>query len=145
MKTSDSHFVYKLSVIRKLAFSFLEEEMEKAGVKDLPPSFGDILYIVHTKGPVSVKDIAAQSYKDKSTVSTIIHQLETKGYVQKEPDPSDGRKVRVSLTSQAEKHMESMARISSGLKERLFQDMSREERDILFLLMDKIEGNLKRS
>ncbi|VVS91360.1 transcriptional regulator marr-type conserved site [Desulfoluna spongiiphila] len=145
MNMSDSHFVYKLSVIRKLAFSFLEEEMARAGVKDLPPSFGDILYIVHTKGPVAVKDIAAHSYKDKSTVSTIIHQLEKKGYVQKEPDPDDGRKVRVTLTETAATHMESMARISAGLKEKLFQDMSREERDILFLLMDKIERNLKRS
>lgn len=143
MKINNKNFLYKLSGIRKSAFSFLETEMGKSGINDVPPSFGDVLYIIHSLGAGYVKDIVERSYKDKSTISNIINQLENKGYVEKVPDAKDGRRVTVKLTKQAENYIEEMAVISENLQKKLFNDMSDEEQDIMFLLLNKVEQNLK--
>ena len=142
MKTDSKNFLYKLSSLRKSAFSFLEEEMSKSGITDVPPSFGDILYIIHNKGAGYVKDIVESSYKDKSTISNIINQLEKKGYVDKIPDADDGRRVKVRLTDQARKYIDEMADISARLQNKLFENMSDEEQEIMFLLINKVEKNL---
>jgi len=142
MKTNNTNLLYKLSSIRQSAFSFLESEMAKAGITDVPPSFGDILYLIHTQGGAYIKDIADQSYKDKSTVSNIINQLEKKGYVEKRPDPKDGRRVKVHLTQGSEEHIDAMSDISVTFRAKLFENMSNEEQGILFLLLDKIGKNV---
>jgi len=143
MKTNNTNLLYKLSSIRQSAFSFLESEMAKAGITDVPPSFGDILYLIHTQGGAYIKDIADQSYKDKSTVSNIINQLEKKGYVEKLADPEDGRRVKVRLTKQSENYIDAMSGISQNFRKKLFDNMSSEEQEILFLLLNKVEKNLK--
>lgn len=143
MKINNKNFLYKLSGIRKSAFSYLEAEMAKDGINDLPPSFGDVLYVIHSLGSGYVKDIVERTYKDKSTISNIINQLENKGYVEKMPDANDGRRVKVKLTEQAKNYIDEMAIISENLQKRLFNEMSSEEQDILFLLLNKVEKNLK--
>jgi len=117
--------------------------MAKAGIKDVPPSFGDVLYVIHNQGEGYIKDIADQSYKDKSTVSNIINQLEKKGYVEKLADPEDGRRVKVRLTKQSEKYIDAMSVISQKFRKKLFNNMSSEEQEILFLLLNKVGKNLK--
>jgi len=117
--------------------------MKKAGIKDIPPSYGEILYLIHNQGAGYVKDIVDQSNKDKSTVSSIINQLEKKGYVQKRRDPEDGRRVMVCLTPLSEIYIDAMFEISMDLRGKLFRDMSEEEQTILFLLLNKVEKNLK--
>lgn len=143
MKTNNTNFLYKLSSIRQSSFAFLESEMIKAGITDVPPSFGDILYAIHSQGTGYVKDIVAQTYKDKSTVSNIINQLEKKGYVEKVPDPEDGRRVKVKITGKARKYVDAMSDISERFRRKLFNTMSREEQEILFLLLNKVERNIK--
>lgn len=143
MNINQKNFLYKLSGIRKLAFSFLEDEMCKTGIKDVPPSFGDILYIIHSLGAGYVKDIVERSYKDKSTISNIINQLVNKGYVEKVQDENDARRVKVKLSKAAKTYVEEMSKISDNLQIRLFGNMSKEEMEILFLLLNKVEKNLK--
>lgn len=143
MKINNKNFLYKLSGIRKIAFSFLESEMAKCGIKDVSPSFGDILYIIKSLEEGYVKEIVDRSFKDKSTISNIINQLESKGYVEKITDKNDGRRVKVRLTEEAEKYIDAMANISKNLQKRLFNNMSTEEQEIMFLLLNKVEKNLK--
>ena len=142
MTITNKNFLYKLSSIRQSAFSFLESEMANAGLKDVPPSFGDVLYAIHNQGAGYIKDIVDQTYKDKSTVSNIINQLVEKGYVEKRQAPEDGRRVRVQITDKAKRYIDAMSEISWKLKHQLFKNMSTEEQEILFMLLNKIEKNL---
>ncbi|MCG8564447.1 MAG: MarR family winged helix-turn-helix transcriptional regulator [Desulfobacterales bacterium] len=116
--------------------------MNKAGITDIPPSYGDILYLIYVLESGYIKDIVDKSKKDKSTVSNIINQLVKKGYVEKKTDPEDARKTIVRLSVQSRGHVETMFDISKRLKERLFKDMSEEEKSILFLLLNKVEQNM---
>ena len=140
---TDKTFLYKLSNIRQAAFSFLESEMKKIGINDIPPSYGDILYLIYNEESGHLKDIVNKSRKDKSTVSNIINQLEQRGYVEKKSDPDDGRRTIVQLTPQCKSNIEAVSDISSKLKQKLFKGMSEEEQSILFMLLNKVEKNLK--
>ncbi|MCB9495111.1 MAG: winged helix-turn-helix transcriptional regulator [Desulfobacteraceae bacterium] len=142
MKTKKRNFLYKLSSIRSLAFSFLGKELQAKGIDDIPPSFGDILFIINSLGECFVQDIVKHSYRDKSTVSNIIRKLEQNGYVEKFSDQYDGRKVKIRLTEKCHSHLYSMLEISEKLKNKLFHKMSNEEIEILFLLINKIEKNI---
>jgi DNA-binding MarR family transcriptional regulator len=139
---TDKNFTYKLSSIRQTAFSFLETEMKKAGIIDIPPSYGDILFLIYTLESGYIKDIVDKSKKDKSTVSNIINQLVKKGYVEKVADPEDARKTMVQLTEQCKAYAKTMFDISKKLKQKLFKSMSEEEKSILFLLLNKVEQNM---
>ncbi len=49
-------------------------------------------------GPLSVNELAAQLYLDKSTASRLAQGLEEKGYLRKITDPGDRRGLRLDVT-----------------------------------------------
>jgi len=50
------------------------------------------------QGGMTLNDLAAHLYLDKSTASRVIDSLERKGYVARTPHPSDGRAVLLEPT-----------------------------------------------
>jgi MarR family transcriptional regulator, 2-MHQ and catechol-resistance regulon repressor len=50
------------------------------------------------EGPLSLNDLAARLYLDKSTTSRVIDALERKGYVHREPNPADRRALLLEPT-----------------------------------------------
>ena len=50
------------------------------------------------RGPLSLNDLAAELYLDKSTASRVVAALERKGYLRREPHPEDGRSLLHHLT-----------------------------------------------
>jgi MarR family 2-MHQ and catechol resistance regulon transcriptional repressor len=51
------------------------------------------------QGGMTLNDLAAHLYLDKSTASRVIDSLERKGYVARTPHPSDGRSVLLEPTA----------------------------------------------
>ncbi len=112
--------------------------MQKIGVTDIPPSYGDILYTINRKKNICIKDISEISNKDKSTVSLIINALEKNGYVKKEKNNTDGRSITIKLTQKAKQYTDAMMEISIKLQNKLFAEMSEEEKAIFFMLLQKV-------
>ena len=83
MKVSHNNLVYSLGRLRHLAHRFIEREMERRGIEGMAPSFGDVFMIVAARGPLSMKEIARLTYKDKSTITGVVRALER-------PDTSRG-------------------------------------------------------
>ena len=76
------------------------------------------LEAVARSGPWRLGDLATHLYLDKSTTSRIVDGLETKGYLDRRPDPSDRRAVLLEATESglglvlridAELHAESLS------------------------------------
>ena len=66
------------------------------------------------KGPMTLNDLAAYLYLDKSTASRVVDALERKGYVARAPHPDDGR---ASVLTRTELGTE-MLRLSALIFER---------------------------
>lgn len=142
MKIHEGNFLYGLTAIRQRLFSFLEDEMAKAGITDIPPSFGDVLFVLERKGPLSLLEIARRTLKDKSTVSNVVGRLEEAGYVTKRRAGEDGRFVTIALTAKAKRRKGKMREISGRMNRKLFNGMTVGEREKLFGLMGRIHDNL---
>ncbi len=53
------------------------------------------LEAVLRRGPLTLNDLAAHLYLDKSTASRVVKGLVEKGYVERRPHPDDGRAVQL--------------------------------------------------
>jgi MarR family transcriptional regulator, 2-MHQ and catechol-resistance regulon repressor len=56
------------------------------------------LTLVGQEGPLSMNDLAARLYLDKSTTSRVVAALERKGYAAREANPADRRALRLTAT-----------------------------------------------
>jgi DNA-binding MarR family transcriptional regulator len=71
-------------------------------------------------GPLSVNDLAAELYLEKSTASRLAGGLVDEGLVRKVPDPADARAVRLEATGRGR-----------GLHELIASDLAREYGSVL--------------
>ncbi|BCS98267.1 MarR family transcriptional regulator [Desulfoluna limicola] len=143
MSIKKHNVLYHLSRIRRNAFALLERGMKEVGVHDLPPSYGDILHLLLTKGPLQPGDIARCTGKDKSTISAALKSLEGSGYVSRGRKQGDGRKVLIHPTRRCKKLSEDVSALSTRLEETLFQGMGDEETTTLLMLLDKVAANIE--
>ena len=142
MKVNAENFLYVLSKIRQRLFSFLEAEMATLDIENITPAYGDILYVLDRKGPLSMQDIARYTMKDKSTISTAINCLERNGYVVKAKNNDDRRVVTIMLTPKSKKMRPALFAISRAMNARLFNGLSDYEKDALFKLIGRVYRNV---
>lgn len=143
MKIERNNLVYALGWLRRRAFGVLEREMERRGIGGMAPSFGDVFMIVAALGPLSMKEIARLTYKDKSTITGIVRALEKARYLSRSGDPSDGRAALVSITPEAVKIIPALGEVSALMNERLFDGFSERDCRTLFRLLGRLGANLK--
>lgn len=144
MEINQNNFLYSITKIRQSLFGFLESELLKNNIQDIAPSYGDILYIIDSHGPLTLQEIARLASKDKSTVSSVIKKLEENGYVTKVKVDDDARFVKIKLTAKAKKIKTILWKISDDMNKRLFNGLSEEEKNSLFTILGKINNNITR-
>ncbi len=72
-----------------------------AGVDDISPAQARIAARIGPDG-TRVSDLAAQARVTKQSAATLVEQLEEAGYVERVPDPTDGRARLVRLTERVD-------------------------------------------
>lgn len=142
MNVNQDNFLYTLTKVRQRLFSFLEAELAKNNITDVPPSYGHVLFVLDRKGPLTLQELARLSEKDKSTVSSMIKRLEENGYVTKVKGRDDGRFVKIKLTARARKIRPLIWEISDAMNKKLFSGLSAEEKNRLFELLGKVCDNV---
>ena len=95
-------------------------DRDRACCYDVSVSQCYALKAVVERGPLTVNDLAAELYLDKSTASRVANGLEEKGYVARERDARDGRVIRLVATGGG-----------IALHERIEEDLAREYAELL--------------
>jgi DNA-binding MarR family transcriptional regulator len=93
-------------------------------------------------GPASVSDLAAAERMRPQSMAQTVHDLETGGLVSRRPDPADGRRVFIELTSKGLEILQTTRTLrETWLTEVLERELSDEERGLLrdaILLLSRI-------
>ncbi|MFZ4894980.1 MarR family winged helix-turn-helix transcriptional regulator [Plantibacter sp. Mn2098] len=77
----------------------LRRIVRKAGVfEGLSRSQESVLSLLDRQGPLSTADLARREPLRPQSMGTIVADLIAKEFVEKRPDPNDGRRVLVTLT-----------------------------------------------
>ncbi len=85
--------------------------------------------------------IADGTFRDRPNTSRILSGLEARGYVQRQKDPEDMRRVRIFLTQQGKQFVQDMAPVAARTRDTLYQGLSDEEMRVLRSALRRIERN----
>ena len=103
-----------------------------------------LLMMLTKSGSATVGDIAAHGDVKAPTASAMVKKLEKLGYVQKNRDCNDKRKVYVELSARGKKIMKQTRDINLGYLGMFFSMISGRERQNAMELLEKIQGLLKK-
>ncbi len=120
----------------------LGAEMNRPGLAELAPTHGDILFVLAKQGRASMQELARAIDRDKSTVTALVDKLVALGFVEKVPDPVDGRGTIVVPTKRARQAIRPMFAISRKLLRRAYRGIAPEERKQLIALLGQVYKNL---
>ncbi|WP_273522940.1 MarR family winged helix-turn-helix transcriptional regulator [Mailhella massiliensis] len=115
------------SRLREIGNTFILAELEKAGLRDIAPSHGDVLGQLLTCDSRNMSELAFHAHRTKSTVTALVTKLEKNGYVERIPDPEDSRGVKVRLTEKGRALKPAFDAISEGLQAIITDRLSEEE------------------
>jgi DNA-binding MarR family transcriptional regulator len=119
MKTT--HVIGLISKIRSKVNRLIICELEKNGLKGIAPSHGSIFAELYRSGDLSMNQIAASIYKDKSTVTALIDKLEARGYVKRCDHGSCNRTTVIRLTEKGKKFEPVFDEISKKLLNTIYK------------------------
>ena len=111
-----------LFAVQRELFTALAE----LGFDDLKHRHGAVLAYLDTDG-VRPSELSRLSHQYKQNIGTLIDELETLGYVERRPDPSDGRAKLVFPTERGLAQMRAADLILAAMQRRHAQIVGREE------------------
>jgi MarR family 2-MHQ and catechol resistance regulon transcriptional repressor len=135
--------VGQIARIREKANALIEQELKSRGLKGIVPAHGPVLaFLLRQSEPVPIRAVVESVRRVKSTVTVTISTLEKHGYLRKFPCETDARVTYVELTAKGHRLQKDFEEISQTLRNKLYGDMSREDRERLVRQLDQIEANL---
>ncbi len=75
----------------------LHEGLAEAGYPDVRPAHGNVFRFIRKEGS-RITELAERARVTKQTMGYLVDYLEERGYVERRPDPKDGRAKIVHLT-----------------------------------------------
>jgi len=136
------HIISLISRVRDKANRLIVSELRVRNMPGLAPSHGDILILLFQSETVSMREIAKQISRDKSTVTALIKKLINIGYVEKREDPNDSRVTLIKLTKEGLGLKQNFEEISETLLKKIYRNFSKTEKEMIIYGLEKIDGNL---
>ena len=97
---SEGHMLFS-QLLRGPYDAFLTKlyaRLAAAGFADTAPSWGHNIFFYLREGGLRLTELAEQTHTTKQAMRYTINQLEAAGYVERVPDPTDGRAKIIRLT-----------------------------------------------
>lgn len=88
--------------------------------------------------PLSLNELAAELYLDKSTASRVVDALERKGYVQRRRNPADGRAVSLEITPSGARLVALIEREMVAEERRLLAEFEPDVREAMICLINRL-------
>ena len=117
----------------------IRAQLHAMGIDDLPRNGAVILVGINTSGGPR-QDLPSELGVTKQAVSQVIDLLVNRGYLEREPDPGDRRRVRLTLTDRGDDAVAAVLRGVEAVDRQLEELVSREQvgamRSVLSALTD---------
>ena len=124
--------------IKERLFSRL---LRRHGMDHLSPAQGRILMALWEQDDIPVRQLAALTSLDKSTLSLSLSRMEQYGIVQRLGDTADRRVVRVKLTDRGRELLHSCVNAMQELEEILFENIPDEDKAAFLRVLEQVYVN----
>src|SRR6188768_743853 len=106
---------------------------------DVTPSQVRAIRVLASHGGVRSKELADHLRIAPRSATEVVDALEAKGLVSRSPDPGDRRAVLVALTGRGRELSEEVRRARGVESERLFERLTRTDREDLARILRKLQ------
>ncbi|RXJ68598.1 hypothetical protein CRV08_07155 [Halarcobacter ebronensis] len=111
---------------------------------DIAPEQRAILYMIESESLINQNELGLHLGKDKTTISRTLDVLEKKGYILRKYAKNDKRSKIITLTSLGKEAVNVTQPSIQYFREAVLYDISYEEVEKFFILLDKISLNIDR-
>lgn len=91
------------------------------------------------KNELSQQTLANETAKDKASMTNLINNLEKRGWVNRQPDPNDGRNKMICLTEKGKQLSEEVLPVVKGFYGYITNQFSQEELECCIDVLKKME------
>jgi DNA-binding MarR family transcriptional regulator len=93
---------------------------------------GAVLSHLESDGPTTTSNLAAAERVRPQSMAQTVAELETEGFVSRSPDPSDGRRILVAITTGGRAALaEDRARREGWLARAIATELTPDEQDVI--------------
>lgn len=137
---------FEMKCVNNMIRRKLDIRFQEAGLGELTGMQAPMLGYINSKlgkQDVFQRDLEKEFNIRRSTATVMLQTLEQKGYIVREPVDSDGRLKRIVLTDKAIAHNRAIRRQIDAFNKELAEEISKEEQEAFFRVIDKIKSNLE--
>lgn len=124
---------------RTLRVLFLRMMEERSG--GVTPEMWLVLSRLYARDGQYQTQIADSTFRDRPNTSRILAGLEERGYVRRQRDPDDRRRMRIHLTERGEEFVREMAPLAARTRDGLYEGLSDDELRMVHRVLRRIERN----
>ncbi|MBE7162197.1 MAG: MarR family transcriptional regulator [Williamsia herbipolensis] len=111
----------------------------RTGTQSLSYGIVSALSAVVRLGPLRPGDLARHEVVTKPTMTRVLTELEQRGFIEREPDPTDGRAFMVSATAAGVDAVEEARSERTGIIAELLADLDQADVDTIADALDALE------
>ena len=124
--------------LRMAQIALFRDFAQGPGGLDVTPGLFGVLVIIEANPDLKQSDLARATHLDRSTVVTVIDNLERRGLVDRRASPHDRRSNALRLTAEGTALLRKLKREVTQHEKRLLNNFSAAERQALFKLLQKV-------
>lgn len=87
---------------------------------------------------LSAKDVAKMTRRPRNSISRAVHRMLAVGYIQRAPDPDDGRQAKLTITLDGRTLHTQIAEVLRARQQTVFEPLNDSERTALDALLTKL-------
>ena len=143
-RPADEHIIFSQLLRRpyEALLTRLHAELAAAGYADTYPSWGTNLFHHLRGGGLRLTELAERTHTTKQALRYTINQLEAAGYVERVPDPTDGRAKIIRLTERGWEGRRVADEIIASIEHECVQELGEERMRQFEALMKDLSGVL---
>ena len=98
-----------------------------------------VLVALQDLGPASQSDLSRRAGLYRSDLVEVLNQLSEQGYIQRAPDPTDGRRNIITFTTQGKRRLNRLDKLITAIQEELLAPLDTSERNELIRLLTTLD------
>ena len=124
--------------LRMAQIALFRDFAKGPGEEDVTPGLFGVLVIIEANPDLKQSDLARATHLDRSTVVTVIDNLERRGLVERRVALHDRRSNAIRLTAAGSALLRKLKRQVGQHEKRLLQNFSEAERETFLTLLKKV-------
>ncbi len=117
--------------------------LQEEGITGITPSRANALIVLfNARRSIKARELARELAISEVTVSRFIRKMEEDGWVERTPDPADGRAMLIQPTAFAREMFARLVRVSNDVLDSVFRDFDESDMRTLNATVERIQSNL---